>query len=283
MNHVSFSSIMDRARAPLHWFVTVAAWLALSHPLLAHPGTDVAIRDLSALISTSPESPELRLRRATCYVEHQRWSEAAADIDYATQLSPKHPDLALAWAEYFLARNEPLASVNALTPHLIARPNDPAARILCARARARCGDLQGAQNDFQIARRHLAEPKPELWLEANDLITEPAAALADLETGLNRLGPVPALEERALKLELQLGRTEAALERLTRLAAHAERPETFHRRRGDILFQAHRITEARRAYTEALAAIDRLPDWLRHSEPTQQLIAQLTPLASSPL
>ena len=67
------------------------------------------------------------------------------------------------------------------------------------------------------------------------------------------------------------------------ICAHAERPETYHRRRGDILFQANRLTEARRAYTDALAAIDRLPDWLRLSEPTQQLIAQLTPLTTSPL
>jgi predicted Zn-dependent protease len=270
-------------RALHRWFLTAAAWLVVSLELVAHPGTDVAIVDLSALISSSPQSAELRLRRATCYVEHQRWSEALDDIDHAARLSPDHPDLALARAEYFLARDEPLASINALASHLISHPGDPAARILRARASARSGNTLGAQNDFQLALRHLPEPKPELWLEANALIAEPVAALADLETGLTRLGPVPALEERALKLELQLARTDSALQRLTRLAAHAERPETYHRRRGDILFQANRLTEARRAYTDALAAIDRLPDWLRRSEPTQQLIAQLTTLATSPL
>jgi predicted Zn-dependent protease len=274
---------MYHMRALHRWLVTASAWLVLGHALMAHPGTDVAIIDLSTLISSSPDSAELRLRRATCYIEHQRWSEAAADIDHAARLSPDHPDLALARAEYFLASNEPLESIKALTTHLVSHPADPAARILRARARARSGDLVGAQSDFQLALRHLPEPKPELWLEANALITDSASALADLETGLTRLGPVPALEERALKLEIQLGRTESALQRLTRLATQAERPETYHRRRGDILVQANRLPEARRAYAEALAAIDRLPDWLRQSEPTQQLIVQLTPLATSRL
>ena len=228
-------------RALHHWFLTAVTWLVLSQVLMAHPGTDVAIVDLTALINSSPQSAELRLRRATCYVEHQRWSEALDDIDHAARLSPDHPDLALARAEYFLARDEPLASINALASHLISHPGDAAARILRARASARSGNTLGAQNDFQHALRYLPE------------------------------------------LELQLARTDSALQRLTRLAAHAERPETYHRRRGDILFQANRLTEARRAYTDALAAIDRLPEWLRLSEPTQQLIAQLTPLATSPL
>ncbi len=274
---------MYRIRDLHRWLFTAAAWLLISHKLVAHPGTDVAIIDLTALISSAPKSAELRLRRATCYLEHQRWSEAASDIDQAARLSPDHPGLALAWAEYFLARDEPVASINALASHLISHPSDPAARILSARARSLSGDNIGAQNDFQIALRHLPEPKPELWLEANALITEPATALADLETGLTRLGPVPALEERALKLELQLGRIDFALQRLMRLAAHAERPEIFHRRRGDILMQANRINEARRSYADALAAIDRLPDWLRSGAPTQQLITQLTALATSAL
>jgi len=283
MNHVKYFLIMYRMRALHCCLMTAATWLVLSQALMAHPGTDVAIVDLTALINSSPESAELRLRRASCYLEHQRWPEAAADIDHAATLSPDHADLALARAEYFLARDEPLAAINALTSHLISHPADPAARILRARARARNGDSLEAQIDFQLALRHLSEPKPELWLEANALIPEPAAALADLETGLTRLGPVPALEERSLKLELQLGRIESALQRLTRLAAQAERPETYHHRRGDILFQANRGPEARIAYAEALAAIDRLPDWLRRSECTQQLIAQLTPLATSQL
>ncbi|MEI8089812.1 MAG: tetratricopeptide repeat protein [Opitutaceae bacterium] len=274
---------MYSMRALHCWFMLAAGSLVLSRALMAHPGTDVAIIDLTALISSSPDSAELRLRRATCYVEHQSWPEAAADIDYAARLSPDHPDLALARAEYFLARNEPIAAIQALASHLISHPADPAGHILRARARTLSGDNLGAQNDFELALRYLTEPKPELWLEANALITDPIAALAHLEIGLSRLGPVPALEERALKLELQLGRSESAIQRLARLAAHSERPETYHRRRGDILVQANKLPEARRAYADALAAIERLPDWLRRSESTQQLIAQITALVTTTL
>ena len=275
---------MHSTRALYPLLVASATWLAANcAALLAHPGTDVAINDLSALIASAPDSADLYLRRASCYVDHQRWSEASADLTHAGTIAPEHPDLALARAEYFLARDEPLASISALGSHIASRPDDPAARVIRARAYARNGDPRAALTDFQIALLNIPEPKPELWLEANALIAEPAAALLDLETGIARLGPAPALEERALNLELQLKLTDAAVQRLILLSTHAERPETYHQRRGDILTQAKRPAEARRAYAEALAAIARLPDWLRTSEPTQNLTTQLTALATSSL
>jgi|GEM_PF-2783990 len=274
---------MHSSRAIYQLLMASCAVLASSCTLLAHPGTDVAIIDLTALIASTPNSADLYVRRASCYVEHQRWSEAAADLAQAEIIAPQHPDLALARAEYFLARDDPVASISALESHIASRPLDPAARVIRARAYARNRDARSALADFQIALLHIPEPKPELWLEANALIAEPIAALLDLEAAIERLGPAPALEERALNLELQLKRTDAAVQRLILLSARAERPETYHQRRGDILTQAKRPAEARRAYADALASIARLPDWLRTSEPTQNLIAQLTALATSSL
>ena len=74
---------------------------------------------------------------------------------------------------------------------------------------------------------------------------------------------------------MQLGRPDAALARLGRLAAAAERPKIFLKRRGDRLVSLGSAAEARAAYTEALAAVGRLPAWIRNDEPTRLLIAQL--------
>lgn len=268
-----------RRRCP-RLFATFSGLLAIACCAAAHPGTEVAITDLTALIDSAPGSAELHLRRAACFVEHQRWSEAAADLDRAAQLEPMHRGLALARAEFFLARHEPTAAIRVLDPLLTQNPHVSAARILRARARALAGDAVGARADFQDALTHLSEPKPELWLEANALITPIAAALDDLDRGITRLGPVPALIDRALGLEIQLGRTGAAAARLTTLAATAERPELYHKRRGDLLAAAGRADEARTAYADALAAITRLPEWLRVSAATRDLATLLTNLTT---
>jgi predicted RNA polymerase sigma factor len=55
----------------------------------------------------------------------------------------------------------------------------------------------------------------------------------------------------------------------------------WHKRRGDLLARDGRMKEARNAYADALAAIAALPDWLRESPDTTQLIAELTRLVPS--
>ena len=247
----------------------------------AHPGTEVAIEDLTELIRAAPATAELHVRRALCYVEHARWAEAQADLDRAAAITPRLPDLALARAEYHAARGEFAAAISALEPAVRERPKDPALLTVRARALAALGRRVEAAADFRCALAALPEPKPELWLEANRVIADPAAALADLDLGIRRLGPAPGLVERALELELALHRTDAALARLARLALTAERPEFFLKRQGDILRASGRATEARTAYGAALAAIGRLPDWLRASESTQALLAQLSVLINA--
>ncbi len=258
----------------------LAACFALLTPARAHPGTDIAITDLSALIATAPASADLHLRRALCYVEHARWSEADADLALAAKLEPAHPDLPLAHAEFHLARHDYPTAIRTLDPVLQAQPRNPAARILRARAFALNNNSRAALADFRAALAALPEPKPELWLEANALIADPAAALADLDAGIARIGPAPALVERALTIELSLHRADAPLARLAQLAATAERPELFLKRRGDLLASLGRTAEAHAAYTAALASLGRLPDWLRTSEPTRLLTAQLTALVT---
>jgi predicted RNA polymerase sigma factor len=89
------------------------------------------------------------------------------------------------------------------------------------------------------------------------------------------LGPVPALERRALELEQSLGNTDAALARLEALASSSERPESWLKLRGDLLAKAGRSAEARDAYAAALAALERLPAWVRESPDAQGLHAVL--------
>ena len=259
---------------------TIAVLLGFTPAAQAHAGTDVAIADLTDLIALAPNRAELFLRRAACFVEHQRWAEALDDLDRAARLAPEHADLPLARAEFFLARRDSGAAIQALEKSILANPQAPAGRIVRARARVLAHDPVGALTDFQVALALLPAPRPELWLEANLIMAQPEAALRDIDRGIARLGPVPALVDRALALEVQLGRIDAAASRLAHIASSAERPDLFHKRRGDLLAAAGRAEEGRAAYRDALAAIARLPDWLRSSGATQQVTAHLTSLTT---
>ena len=110
------------------------------------------------------------------------------------------------------------------------------------------------------------------------VLTRTLAALA-ADDAIARIGPVPALELRALALEEQSGRVDAALNRLDRLTLAAERRETWLRRRGDLLRRAGREDAARAAYSAALHAIASLPTWLRESPELENLAKELATLS----
>ncbi|MBL9199871.1 MAG: hypothetical protein JNL39_05150, partial [Opitutaceae bacterium] len=132
---------------------------------------------------------------------------------------------------------------------------------------------------FDAALALLAAPPPELMLERAALLP-PAAALRTLEEAIARLGSIVTLHQRALALEEATGRIDDAAARLARLAAESERPENWHRRRGDLLARAGRAAEARSAYAAGLDAIAALPAWLRASPDTVRLAAELAQLAA---
>jgi predicted negative regulator of RcsB-dependent stress response len=85
---------------------------------------------------------------------------------------------------------------------------------------------------------------------------------------------VITLQLYAIELETELGRHDAALARLTRIAAGANRQETWLVRRGEILESAGRTNEAQVAYAAALDAIEALPTSRRSSRAMQELKEQ---------
>ena len=96
-------------------------------------------------------------------------------------------------------------------------------------------------------------------------------ALQGLDEGLERLGQPITLLLYAIDLELELGRHDAALARLDRIASRADRKETWLVRRGEILEQAGRPAEARAAYVAAIEAVQALPATRRGTRAVSRL------------
>ncbi|MBI4624813.1 MAG: tetratricopeptide repeat protein [Verrucomicrobia bacterium] len=259
----------------------VLAALTCTGPLDAHPEIEAALSRLNAQITVTPADASLYVQRGELYARHEAWVMAEANYLRAAELAPDFPRLNRARAALDFANGRMAAARARLTRVLAADPKDAEALVLRARAHAALGTAAAAIADFNAALALIASPSPELYLERAGLYSSPGDALRSLDEGLSRLGPVVTLELRALALEESLGRTDAALARLDRIAGQSERKESWLKRRGDLLARSGRPAEARAAYAAALAAIAALPDWLRETPDTVRLAAELTRLTSS--
>ncbi len=269
------------SRVPRAALLTLALLSALSGPAHAHPEMADALARFAAQLAAHPTDATVFLERGELYAKFQDYVAAEANYLRAAELAPRLPRLALARGALALVTKHFAEARAFLDQAVAAAPADAEARIQRARTFAELGEKSAALADFAVAFLLLPEPPPELFLERAALFSSPSAALASLDEGLTRLGPVMSLHLRALDLELALGRTEAALARLDTLTAAAERRELWLKRRGDILAAAGRTVEARTAYTAALAALHTLPVWLLQSPDTLHLSAELSRLAAT--
>lgn len=232
--------------------------------LRAHPEIADALERLNAQIRAAPADADLHLERGDLYARHEEWVPAEANYLTAAELAPTHPGVARSRGALALATGRPLEAKSLLDAAVAGRPEDPAARLLRARALAALGDRQAAAIDLDAVLSRVAFPAPDLFLQKADLL-EPSAALRAVEEGITRLGPLVVLQLRAIALEESLGRIDDAARRIDQIAAGSERPELWLRRKGDLLARASRPKEAATAYAAALTAVAALPAWLRES------------------
>lgn len=229
----------------------------------AHDGLHEQIVALTREIEAHATEPELYVRRGELQRLHRQYDLALADFARARALDPcRAPSLSearlyadLGWSERAQA---------ALENHLAARPDDAEALLLRARLREECGALEEAVRDYDRALAGLEPPEPDPYLaRANALaVLGPAGvdrALSGLDEALARLGPVSSLELRAIELEVERARFDAALVRLEQLASRSPRQERWLAQRGEILLRAGRAEEALSTFRAARCALELLP------------------------
>ena len=182
---------------------------------------------------------------------------------------------ARAWLESGDARR----ASTGLDRYLERFPDHPSALLTRARALAKLARPAAAVADYTVAIGRLPAPEPDLFLERQvvqrDAGVSATAQLAGIEQGLQQIGSVPALEDAALDLELELSAYDAALARLDRQAARADRQERWQYRRGLVLAKAGREAAAAEAFRSALAHVARLSSQHRNARATAELVAQL--------
>ncbi|MDO8542774.1 MAG: tetratricopeptide repeat protein [Opitutaceae bacterium] len=245
----------------------------------AHPEIENGLAELNPRIEATPNDAAQYLDRGELYARHADWIQAEANYLRAAELSPRLPGLDRARGALALRIGNPREAGGHFARALALDPRDAETFILRNRARVALGDRAGALADLQHALRLIESPRPELFLERAALIAAARDAVRSLDDGIARIGPVHTLQLRAFQLEESAGLIDAALARLSVIAAQSERKEIWLKRRGDVLMHAGRIAEARAAYGAALAAINSLPAWLRESPDSATLATELARLS----
>jgi tetratricopeptide (TPR) repeat protein len=252
-------------------------------PAAAHGPIHEQIAALTSRIEADPQNAALYLKRGELQSHDRHWDEALADYARAAQLDPTLAAVDLARGKTLLHAGSPDRAKSALDRFLAAHPEHAEALATRARALVILGQRLVATADYAraiAATESRGRPNPEYYLErARALAGEGGdhigRALRGLEEGIERLGPIMSLQLEAITLELAGKRYDAALARLDALAAQSPRQEPWLARRGAILEQAGRGAEARRAYEQALVAIEALPARHRAAEATARLEAEL--------
>jgi len=115
-------------------------------------------------LDTLPDSPERRTIRATLAQAEERYTDAVSELEAATRLAPKQPELQYQLASAYYAAQDFDKAIGALSPLLQVYPNDP--RLL---------NLQG-QSLLQLQRPEEAVPLFERLAQGNS--RDPRAKLA---------------------------------------------------------------------------------------------------------
>lgn len=247
----------------------MAGLLLLATPLLRAHGDDQLLIDaLTEELAKAPEAA-LFIRRGELFRHLQEWAKAEADLAAAARMEPK-----LALVDFFRARAllESGAAEKArplLDRYLANVPEEAEGWFLRGELFAALGKNEAAVAEYAEGIRRASSPRPEHYLRRARLLAaspsvDPARVLVALDEGTARLGPVAALVDFAIALELDRGNHAGALQRIALAMETAPRRETWFVRQGDILVRCGRATEAVVAYRAALAAINELP--LRYRE-----------------
>ncbi len=237
----------------------------------AHQAVDGRIAEITEKIEQQPEDAMLFVARGELHRVRQDWKAALEDYLRARELDDEFLLVEFCIGRLKLESGLPAEALPPLDRYLQQVSGDTEALALRGRARAAVGDYLGAVQDLSAALENPPVGRrspPHLYLErARALVAagmeHQEEALRGIEQGLVDLGGPVTLELEALELEEGMGRFEAAVVRLDRLAREVKRPEPWLVRKAALLERAGRRDEARRGYLVAQREIAALPEHLR--------------------
>ncbi|MCA9771091.1 MAG: hypothetical protein KC466_01705 [Myxococcales bacterium] len=260
-----------------------AALLSIS---VAYADPDLAVRIgiLDDRIAEEPGNAELYLARAELYREAGDWPKVFADLDRVAAIRPDDPELGFRRGRALIDAGRVAEGRAALDRFLATHPDHAPARIERARLLARGGERDAAVRDWDAALAAASKPVPDLYLERARLLLAPPArlddALAGIDQGVARLGPLVTFVTFAVDAEAARARPAAAIAWIDRLPPHLRALPRWLARRAELLDAAGKKDEALVARCDALTGLRALPPSRRAAKANAELYQALAARAA---
>ncbi|HVE59589.1 MAG TPA: tetratricopeptide repeat protein [Pyrinomonadaceae bacterium] len=249
--------------------------------IAAHDGLHEQILAVTEAIKKDPQNAALYLKRAELYRLHAEWKLSENDFDRAEKLDGNLASINLGRGKLGLDTKQFSKAKRALEKFLRREPESFEGILTMARVCAKLGQTGAAVRYFTKAIALAPEDSAEIYLERAETSVSANRideALRGLDEGIEKLGNLVTLQTAAIDLEVRRRNYDAALARLDKLTAVMERKESFHLRRGEILYQAKRNCEARKSLLQAQEIYNSLTDFRKKVRAVKEQIARLEKL-----
>lgn len=261
---------------PRPTYFLIASLLLATVPARSHGDDQQVLEALTDELAKGPNT-DLLIRRGELYRHLAQWQSAESDFAAAAQLDPNLHALDFFRARLLLEAGAPARAQIFIDRYVARVPDEPEGRFLRGEIDAALERPAAAATHFAEGIRRSPRPRPEHFIRRAQLLSavsphDQSEALAALDEGIARLGPVVSLLEPAIELELARGDFNGALARIATAMAHTPRREAWLVRQADLLVKCARPADAIAAYRAALVAIEELPERYRSTAPVEQLV-----------
>ena len=262
-----------------------SAWS--STPLRSHDPPGVEVLTFRRAIARGAAAGPMYIEIAKLERSIGHYGAALVALDHAEAAGAARTAVALERSSVHRERGDMLASMLVLDAAIAAAPWEAALRRARASARVLECDQRGAAIDGRIARE--LDPasfsiEDELQLaQALEISGESCAAVESLHYALAAHGPAVMLIVCVVETELRASHFDAALAAIDRLQNAGVAPFEVWRRRGVVFDRAGRPKEARAAWRQSAALIDRLPPSRRSAPAMRRRYEEIAALIETSL
>jgi predicted Zn-dependent protease len=271
------------APPPLHIVLLSAALRAAVPAAYGHGDVHETIAVLTKEIEAKPGKASLHFERASLYAQFDHFAEALDDLAKVNALEPQN-DLPMALRGSILRRSGKPAEARVQQEAFLKKyPQHAQVRFDYCQTLADLKETAAALRELDALIAAVEHPSPDavaMRLRLTEA-TDAAAALTWLGGFLTK-HPLPVFQEEALKLEMKLGRTAAAVQRMEAMITKAPRPESLLLRKAELLAATGDKAGARAAARAAQEAIARLPAHIRSTKACAGMEAKAAQFLSPP-
>lgn len=266
------------------------ATLLLCTPLLAaaHGDGHERLKALNAQIAHQPGNADLYMRRGRLHIETHHFDEAQADLKKVLALAPSQHGARYFLAEALLSGGKAAQAEKQVQRFIDAHGSNATGALsrgqwLLGQARMAQSQAVAAIQAYRAALKVTPEPTPDQYQLLVDACLAargpyPDEALQVLDMRLAAGGSIDLWQGMALEVELQLGRTDAALHRLDAVIAQKKRLPFLYTRKATILADAGRTTDAATALNAARESLASTPDKRQRTPAYTELAQQIAAL-----